>query len=71
LHVLRRERQEVGAALDKGSLADDDRPGSGPRSSTRRSEKHGPLIRPAWPFSCGCSLTRSRLAVTLPTKSWL
>jgi hypothetical protein len=71
LHVLWRERQEVGPALDEGSFADDD-------PAWERFPELDEAIRETRPtdpaglaFSCGCSLTRSRLAVTLPTKSWL
>ena len=66
---LWRQRQEVGAALDSGLLAADDPAGSASRISTRRSGRHGPLIRPAWRFRCGCSPTSSRPAVMLPTKA--
>lgn len=71
LHDLWRERQAIGAALDSGLLADDDPAWERFPDLDQAIRGHGPLIRPAWPSRCGCSLTSSRPSVTLQTKRWL
>jgi hypothetical protein len=71
LHVLWRERQEAGAALDTESLADDDQ-------AWQRFPDLDEAIREARPTDpAGLAIQlrlladASRLAVTLATKSWL